>query len=82
MTISLNIDHTVPFPSNTDPEQAQTLLGNMQLAANTAAVLEQLGAQVEESPTSQEDADKVFADFAQLMKQERSEEHTSELQSH
>ena len=70
MTISLNIDHTVPFPSNTDPEQAQTLLGNMQLAANTAAVLEQLGAQVEESPTSQEDADKVFADFAQLMKQE------------
>ena len=25
MTISLNIDHTVPFPSNTDPEQAQTL---------------------------------------------------------
>lgn len=70
MTIQLNIDQTVPYPSNTEPEQAETLHGSMQLAANTAAVLEQLGAQVEDFPESQAEADKVFADFAELMKQE------------
>jgi len=70
MTIQLNIDQTVPFPSNTEPEQAQTLHGSMQLAANTAAVLEQLGAQVDDSPEAQQEADSVFADFAALMKQE------------
>jgi hypothetical protein len=70
MTIQLNIDQTVPYPSNTEPEQAETLHGSMQLAANTAAVLEQLGAQIDDSPEAQKEADAVFADFAELMKRE------------
>lgn len=70
MTHRLNIDHTVPYPSNTDPEHAETLHGSMQLAANTAAVLEQLGGHVPNTPESQAEADAVFADFAKLMKQE------------
>jgi len=70
MTIQLNIDQTVPYPANTEPEQPQTLHGGLQLAANTAAVLQELGAQIEDSPEAQGEADEVFADFAKLMKQE------------
>ena len=70
MTIQLNIDQTVPYPVNTEPEQPQTLHGGLQLAANTAAVLQELGAQIEDSPEAQGEADEVFADFAKLMKQE------------
>jgi len=70
MTIQLNIDQTVPYPSNTEPEQPQTLHGGLQLAANTAAVLQELGAKIEDTPEAQGEADEVFADFAKLMKQE------------
>lgn len=70
MTIQLNIDQTVPYPSNTEPERAETLHGGLQLAANTAAVLQELGAKIEDTPEAQGEADEVFADFAKLMKQE------------
>jgi hypothetical protein len=68
--IKLDIDKTVPYPESTEPDKAATLREDMQLAANTAAVLEGLGAEVEDSPTAQEEADQVFVQFSELAKKQ------------
>jgi hypothetical protein len=70
MTLYIDPDKTVPYPESTEPEEAPTLRENMQIAANTAAVLKGLGAQYEESPTDQADADAVFQDFAKRAERE------------
>jgi hypothetical protein len=73
MTLYIDPDKTVPYPESTEPEEAPTLRENMQIAANTAAVLKGLGAHYEESPTDQADADAVFQDFAKRAQQEYEE---------
>jgi hypothetical protein len=70
MTLYIDPDKTVPYPESTEPEEAPTLRENMQIAANTAAVLKGLGAQYDESPTDQADADAVFQDFAKRAERE------------
>ena len=68
--IKLDIDKTVPYPESTGPDKAATLREDMQLAANTAAVLQGLGAEVEDSPNAQEEADEVFAQFSEIAKKQ------------
>jgi hypothetical protein len=68
--IKLDIDKTVPYPESTEPDKAATLREDMQLAANTAAVLKGLGADVEDSPTAQDEADEVFAQFSEIAKKQ------------
>jgi hypothetical protein len=70
MTLYIDPDKTVPYPESTEPEEAPTLRENMQIAANTAAVLKGLGAHYDESPTDQADADAVFQDFAKRAERE------------
>ena len=68
--IKLDIDKTVPYPESTEPDKVATLREDMQLAANTAAVLKGLGADVEDSPTAQDEADEVFAQFSEIAKKQ------------
>ena len=68
--IKLDIDKTVPYPESTEPDKAATLREDMQLAANTAAVLKGLGADIEDSPIAQEEADEVFAQFSEIAKKQ------------
>jgi len=84
MAIPLHPEHTVPYPTSAEPEVASTLRENMQIAANTAALLRGLseldGSELEgdelegnepiADPTAQQEADKVFEDFATLAKQQ------------
>jgi hypothetical protein len=66
MPLQITPEKTVPYPDNAEPEVATTLRENMQIAANTAAVLKGLGAQIGDDDIAQQDADEVFKDFAKL----------------
>ena len=68
--IKLDIDKTVPYPESTEPDKAATLREDMQLAANTAAVLKGLGADIEDSPIAQDEADEIFAQFSEIAKKQ------------
>lgn len=78
MTIQLHPEHTVPYPTSLEPDVPSTLRENMQIAANTAALLRGLeGIEDEEidepnndDPRIQDHADKVFKDFAELAEQQ------------
>ena len=65
MTIRIEPDKTIPFPDNLDSEEPTTLRENMQLAANTAAFIKGLGAVVEETPETQDEAGEVFQEFSE-----------------
>jgi len=73
MTLHLTPDKTVPFPDNLEPEAGGTLFENMQIAANTAAVLKGLDAHVDDDPEAQLKADNVFNDFSELAKRQYEE---------
>lgn len=73
MTYRITPEKDVPYPQSTEPEYASTLRENMQIAANTADVLKGLGAEIEELPDDQEQADSVFADFAKRAQQQYEE---------
>lgn len=73
MTLLITPEKTVPYPDNAEPEVATTLRENMQIAANTAAVLRGLGAQIDEDDIAQQDANEVFKDFANLAQQQYTE---------
>jgi hypothetical protein len=70
MTIRIEPDKTVPFPDNLDSEEPKTLRENMQLAANTAAFIKELGAVVEETPETEDVAGEVFKEFSEIAKQQ------------
>jgi hypothetical protein len=70
MTLRITPEKTVPYPESLEPEVATTLRENMQIAANTAAVLKGLGAQIDEDDATQQVADEVFKDFAKLAEQQ------------
>ena len=67
MSLQLNPDKTVPYPESLEPEVASTLRENMQIAANTAGMLKQLGAHVDDDPEAQDKADEVFKTFNELI---------------
>jgi hypothetical protein len=70
MTLHIHPDKTVPYPDGIEPDKTATLREDMQVAANTAAVLKGLGGQYDESPEDQAGADAVFAEFSELAKQQ------------
>ena len=70
MTLRITPEKIVPYPESLEPEVATTLRENMQIAANTAAVLKGLGAQIDEDDIALQDADEVFKDFATLAEQQ------------
>lgn len=78
MTLRITPDKTVPYPDSLEPEEAPTLRENMQIASNTAAVLQGLGAEFIEDPDDQAQADAVFADFSSLAKQQYEEAMTAD----
>jgi len=73
MTFHIEPEKSVPYPQDTEPEEATTLRENMQIAANTAAVLQGMGAEVEPTSTDQAEADAIFANFAERAKQQYAE---------
>ena len=70
MSMHITPDKTVPYPDSLEPEVASTLRENMQIASNTASVLKELGAQVDDDPEAQDKADDVFKAFAERAKQQ------------
>jgi hypothetical protein len=78
MTLRITPDKTVPYPDSLEPEEAPTLRENMQIASNTAAVLQGLGAEFIEEPDDQAEADSVFAAFSDLAKQQYEEAMTAD----
>ena len=76
MTIQIHPEHTVPYPPTLEPDVPSTLRENMQIAANTAALLRGLDSidnPHSDDPRIQEHADKVFKDFAELAEQQYEE---------
>ena len=67
MTLQITPDKTVPYPATLEPEVASTLHENMQIAANTANLLKELGAHVDDDPAAQGKADEVFKTFNELI---------------
>ena len=67
MTLQLNPDKTVPYPTSLEPEVASTLHENMQIAANTASLLKGLGAHVDDDPEAEAKAGEVFKTFNELI---------------
>ena len=67
MTLHITPDKTVPYPDDLSPEMATTLRENMQIAANTAELLKGLGAEPDDAPEAQEQADQIFKDFSSLI---------------
>ena len=67
MSIKIRPDKTTPFPDDTKPDEVSTLRENMHIAANTAAVLKEYGADFDDpTPEDIDAANSVFKDFAQL----------------
>jgi hypothetical protein len=81
MTIQITPDKTVPYPDTLDPDEVSTLRENMHIAANTAAVLKEYGAQYDQTPEDKDEADKVFADFAKLAERQYHEAMRTETPS-
>lgn len=78
MTLRITPDKTVPYPDSLEPEEAPTLRENMQIASNTAAVLQGLGAEFIEEPDDQAQADAVFSAFSDLAKRQYEEAMTAD----
>lgn len=63
MAYNIEPDKTVPLPPDLTPEAGTTLRENMEIAANTAAVIEGLGGHREPEDSDDENADAVFQAF-------------------
>ena len=70
MTIQIKPDKTVPFPADDAGEAATTLRENMQIAADTATLLEELRPPGEASEADIAAADEVFKAFSERAKQQ------------
>lgn len=70
MTLQIQPDKSVPLPSDDAPEAAPTLRENMQIAANTAALLNELRPAGEVTEADAAAADDVFEAFAERAKQQ------------
>lgn len=70
MALNIEPDKTVPFPTGTAPETASTLRENMEIAANTASVVEGLGGHLAPDDSDDENANAVFRAFAARAQQQ------------
>lgn len=70
MTIQLRPDKSVPLPAGDAPEEATTLRENMQIAANTAALLAELRPAGDVTDYDAALADEVFKAFSERAKQQ------------
>lgn len=70
MTLQIRPDKTVPFPTDDAGEAATTLRENMQIAADTAALLSELRPPGEVSQEDSDAADEVFKAFSERAKQQ------------
>lgn len=70
MALNIEPDKTVPFPTGTAPETASTLRENMEIAANTASVVEGLGGHLAPEDSDDENANAVFRAFAARAQQQ------------
>jgi hypothetical protein len=70
MTLQIRPDRTVPYPAGDAPEAATTLRENMQIAADTAALLSELRPPGEVSQADSDAADEVFRAFSERAKQQ------------
>lgn len=70
MTIQIRPDKSVPLPAGDAPEAAATLRENMQIAANTAALLAELRPAGDITETDDDLANEVFKAFSERAKQQ------------
>jgi translation initiation factor RLI1 len=70
MTISIEPDKTVPYPTDLTPETGATLRENMEVAANTCSVIEELGGHLAPDESDDENANAVFRAFAARAQQQ------------
>ena len=70
MNLHIRPDKSVPLPSSEEPEVALTLRENMQIAANTAALLNELRPAGEVTDDDASAADEVFKAFSERAKQQ------------
>jgi len=70
MTLHIKPDKLVPLPAGETPEAATTLRENMQIAANTAALLAELRPAGDITETDDDLADEVFKSFSERAKQQ------------
>lgn len=76
MTLHIKPDKSVPLPAGDAPEAATTLRENMQIAANTAALLAELRPAGDITETDDELANEVFKSFSERAKQQFEEAMT------
>lgn len=70
MTLRITPDKSVPLPAGEAPEAAPTLRENMQIAANTAALLNELRPAGEVTDDDASSADDIFKAFSERAKQQ------------
>lgn len=70
MTIQIRPDKSVPLPAGDAPEAAATLRENMQIAANTSALLAELRPAGDITETDDDLANEVFKAFSERAKQQ------------
>lgn len=70
MTLQIRPDKTVPFPADDAGEAATTLRENMQIAADTAALLAELRPPSEAGEADTAAADEIFKAFSERAKQQ------------
>ena len=70
MTLQIKPDKAVPIPADDLPEAASTLRENMQIAANTAALLNEMRTAGEVTEEDTAAADEVFQAFSERVKQQ------------
>lgn len=70
MTLHIKPDKLVPLPAGETPEAATTLRENMQIAANTAALLAELRPAGEATDDDFDAADEIFQTFSERAKQQ------------
>ena len=70
MTLRIQPDKTVPLPVDDTPQAAPTLRENMQIAANTAALLDELRPASEPTDDDLTAADDIFKAFSERAKQQ------------
>lgn len=78
MTLQIRPDKTVPLPADDAGEAATTLRENMQIAADTAALLSELRPPGQVSEVDDAAADEIFHAFSERVKQQFEEAMTPE----
>jgi len=70
MAYVIQPDKTIPLPYDAAPEAGTTIRENMEVAATTASVIEELGGHLSPDDSDDENADAVFRAFANRAQQQ------------